>query len=88
MIWYRILVKITFLGNLEVPNISKNQLSRHYGVVNRAKNLVFGPLYGVSWCPFGAYPEFDLARFFSYILHMTYLKINFLGLVVSEEIGV
>ena len=42
----------------------------------------------VLWGPCGSYPQFDLARFLSYILVMTYPKIIFLGLVVSEEIGV
>ena len=45
-------------------------------------------LFGVLWGPCGSYPQFDLARFLSYILVMTYPKIIFLGLVVSEEIGV
>ena len=35
-----------------------------------------------------SYPQFDLARFLSYILVMTYPKIIFLALVVSEEIDV
>ena len=38
--------------------------------------------------PCGSYSQFDLARFLSYILVMTYPKIIFLGHVVSEEIGV
>ena len=46
-------------------------------------------LIGVLWGgPCGSYSQFDLARFLSYILVMTYPKIIFLGLVVSEEIGV
>ena len=40
---------------------------------------------GSLWGPCGSYPQFDLARFLSYILVMTYPKIIFLGLVVSEE---
>ena len=40
--------KKNFLGaNLEIFNMYKNQLSRHYGVLSRAEKLVFGPLYGV-----------------------------------------
>ena len=42
----------------------------------------------VLWGPCGSYPQFDLARFLSYILVMTYPKIIFLVLEVSEEIGV
>ena len=42
----------------------------------------------VLWGPCGSYPQFDLARFLSYILVMTYQKIIFLALVVSEEIDV
>ena len=45
-------------------------------------------LFGVLWGPCGPYPQFDLARFLSYILVMTYPKIIFLVLLVSEEIGV
>ena len=45
-------------------------------------------LFGVLWGPCGSYPQFDLARFLSYILVMTYPKIIFLAPVVSEEIGV
>ena len=45
-------------------------------------------LIGVLWGPCGSYSQFDLVRFLFYILVMTYPKIIFLGLVVSEEIGV
>ena len=45
-------------------------------------------LFGVLRGPCGSYPQFDLARFLSYILVMTYPKIIFLALVVSEEIDV
>ena len=44
--------------------------------------------FGVLWGPCESYSQFDQARFLSYILVMTYPKIIFLGLVVSEEIGV
>ena len=44
--------------------------------------------FWVLWGPWGFYPKFDLARFLSYILVMTYPKIISLALVVSEEIGV
>ena len=45
-------------------------------------------LFGVLRGPCGSYPQFDLARFLSYILVMTYPKIIFLGLVVLKEISV
>ena len=45
-------------------------------------------LFGVLRGPCRSYPQFDLARFLSYILVMTYPKIIFLALVVSEEIDV
>ena len=45
-------------------------------------------LFGVLWGPCWSYPQFDLARFLSYILVMTYPKIIFPALLVSEEIGV
>ena len=38
--------------------------------------------------PWRSNPRFDLTRFLSYVLVMTYPKIILLGLVVSEEIGV
>ena len=44
--------------------------------------------FGVLWGLCRSYPQFDLARFLSYILVMTYPKIIFLALVVSEEIDV
>ena len=44
--------------------------------------------FGVLWGPCRSNPQFDLARFLSYVLVMTYPKIILLGLVVSEEIGV
>ena len=45
-------------------------------------------LFLALWGPCRSYPQFDLARFLSYIPVMTYPKILFLALVVSEEIGV
>ena len=42
-------------------------------------------LFGVLWAPYGSCPKFDPARTLSYTLLMTYPKIIFLGLVVSEE---
>ena len=44
--------------------------------------------FGVLWGPCRSNSQFDLARFLSYVLVMTYPKIIILGLVVSEEIGV
>ena len=44
--------------------------------------------FGVLWGPCRSNPQFDLARFLSYVLVMTYPKIILLGLVVSEEIDV
>ena len=44
--------------------------------------------FGVLWGPCRSNLQFDLARFLSYVLVMTYPKIILLGLVVSEEIGV
>ena len=44
---------------------------------------------GLSWVllgPCGSYPQFDLARFLSYILVLTYPKIIFLRLAVREDI--
>ena len=83
--WYQKLPIITFWGKQEIYNISKNQLSRHYGVLSRAQKPTFRPLFGVPWAPKRAYPRFYLTTLFLYVLLMSYPKIIFLGLVVPEK---
>ena len=50
---------VTFSGKQEIYNITKNQLSRHYGVLSRAQKPIFRPLFGVPWGPIMTYPKFD-----------------------------
>ena len=57
--WYQKLPIITFSGKQEIYNITKNQLSRHYGVLSRAQKPIFRPLFGVPWGPIMTYPKFD-----------------------------
>ena len=57
--WYQKVPIVTFSGKQEIYNITKNQLSRHYGVLSRAQKPIFRPLFGVPWGPIMTYPKFD-----------------------------
>ena len=69
--WYQKLPIITFSGKQEIYYITKNQLSRHYGVLSRAQKTIFRPLFGVPWGPIRTYLQCDLTRFFTYVLLTT-----------------